>query len=106
MSRVKANWRRIATWFDGFKKAGEGWTYLQTWENPAATIGTMAGLTSICFFPHMMVSLALTGLIIFMVRIPRLNSSHALHFKEQMADMCSVFVDFARPFMTIKSLTA
>ena len=35
MSRVKANWRRIATWFDGFKKAGEGWKYLQSWENRA-----------------------------------------------------------------------
>ena len=68
MSRVKANWRRIATWFDGFKAAGEGWRHLQSWENPPATIGTMAALTSVCCFPHIMVSLALTGLIIFMVR--------------------------------------
>ena len=67
MSRVKANWRRIATWFDGFKKAGEGWAYLQSWENPGATIGTMAALSGICCFPHVMVSLALTGLVIFMV---------------------------------------
>ena len=68
MSRVKANWRRIATWFDGFKAAGEGWRHLQSWESPPATIGTMAALTSVCCFPHIMVSLALTGLIIFMVR--------------------------------------
>lgn len=69
MSRVKANWRRIATWFDGFKAAGEGWRHLQSWENPPATIGTMAALASVCCYPHIMVSLALTGLIIFMVRI-------------------------------------
>ena len=67
MSRVKANWRRVAVWFDGFKKAGEGWKYLQSWENPGATIGTMAGLTSICCYPHVTISLALTGLVLFMV---------------------------------------
>lgn len=73
MSRVKANWRRIATWFDGFKAAGEGWSYLQSWESPPATIGTMAALTSVCCLPHIMLSLALTGLIIFMVRCSDTN---------------------------------
>ena len=67
MSRVKANWRRVAVWFDGFKQAGKGWKYLQSWVNPGATIGTMAGLTSICCYPHITLSLALTGLVLFMV---------------------------------------
>jgi hypothetical protein len=46
MSRTKAHWRRLSVWVEGGKKAGEGWAYLQSWDNPPATIGTMAGMTA------------------------------------------------------------
>lgn len=68
LSRTKAHWRRLAAWFGNFKQLGEGWEYLKTWENPPATIGTMAGIASLCCYPHIVVSLAAIGLVAFMVR--------------------------------------
>jgi len=68
MSRTKAHWRRLSVWVDSFKQMGEGWAYLQTWHNPPATIGTMAGMTALCCYPHITISLAATALVIYMVR--------------------------------------
>ncbi|KAK9916339.1 hypothetical protein WJX75_001462 [Coccomyxa subellipsoidea] len=67
MSRTKAHWRRLSVWVEGGKKAGEGWAYLQSWDNPPATIGTMAGMTALCCYPHITISLAATALVIYMV---------------------------------------
>lgn len=71
MSRTKAHWRRLSVWVESFKQMGEGWAYLQTWDNPPATMGTMAGMTALCCYPHITVSLAATALVIYMV-CPRL----------------------------------
>ncbi len=70
MSRTKAHWRRLASWWDGIRAAGEGWHYLQTWDSPPATIGTMVAMTLLCCYPHIMVCLADTALVIYMVRPP------------------------------------
>jgi hypothetical protein len=67
MSRTKAHWRRLAAWFEGFRKMGEGWHYLQTWENPPATIATMVAMIMLCCYPHIMVCLGATILVIYMV---------------------------------------
>ncbi|BDA41056.1 probable FT-interacting protein 3 [Coccomyxa sp. Obi] len=67
MSRTKAHWRRLSVWVEGGKRAGEGWAYLQTWDNPPATLGTMAGMTALCCYPHIIMSLAATALVLYMV---------------------------------------
>ena len=68
MSRTKAHWRRLSVWVEGGKRAGEGWAYLQTWDNPPATLGTMVAMTALCCYPHIIVSLAATALVLYMVR--------------------------------------
>lgn len=71
MSRTKAHWRRLSVWVEAGKEASEGWAYLQSWDNPPATIGTMAAMTALCCYPHITISLGATALVIYMVRCPR-----------------------------------
>ncbi len=68
VSRTKAHWRRIAAWVDQFKGLGEGFHKLQSWDDPAASIGAMVGICATCCYPHVVVSLAAAGLALFMVR--------------------------------------
>lgn len=77
MSRTKAHWRRLSVWVEGGKKAGEGWAYLQTWDTPPATLATMAGMTALCCYPHIIMSLAATALVFYMVRSPTYLSAIA-----------------------------
>lgn len=74
VSRTKAHWRRIAAWVDQFKGLGAGFTRLQSWEDPLATLGAMAGICATCCYPHIVVSLAAAGLVFFMVRASDLCS--------------------------------
>ncbi|EIE27011.1 hypothetical protein COCSUDRAFT_83570 [Coccomyxa subellipsoidea C-169] len=67
MSRTKAHWRRLSVWVEAGKEASEGWAYLQSWDNPPATIGTMAAMTALCCYPHITISLGATALVIYMV---------------------------------------
>ena len=62
MSRARANWRRVARMRNKMYRAVVALRYIQSWQSPMLSLGSMVALTLLSYSPHIIISLVLLAL--------------------------------------------
>lgn len=63
MSRIKANWRRLAVMLGAAKRAGAHWRRVERWESPALSASVLAAAVALAFWPRLTVPALLAAVV-------------------------------------------
>ncbi|KAK9810133.1 hypothetical protein WJX72_005374 [[Myrmecia] bisecta] len=86
MSRARANWRRLKIMREKIGRFSNWLDRVKRWEYPWESVSVMGALCTLCFAPHIAISVALLVLVVFSLSHLRRTSGEPLPMEDDPED--------------------